>query len=375
MTALLTPLSPFIRDEFALDYTQIGWVLSAFMLTYGVSQLPAGWLSDRFGSRILLTVGVAGVALFGLLVGLAPTYVTMVVALILMGVMGGGYHPASAPLVSASVESKNRGRALGLHQIGGSASNFLTPLIAVAIATAVSWRGSFIAISIPGIIFGIVFYVLLGRRGYTEKAKHAASGGPVDTSPDKIHLRRLVPFLFLSIAVPVLIFSVISFIPLFTVDSFGISEDKAAILLSLVFAAGFWAGPLGGHLSDRLGGVLVILVASLVVGPVVYLLNLTSYNWSIFVVLLAIGTLMYTTMPVSEAYIISQTPQRNRSTVLGIYYFGSRGGMGVMAPIMGSLIDRFGFNTSFTIIAAALLIVALACAAFLWGSRDRPSRQ
>jgi len=136
IASLLVPLLPFIRDEFALDYTQAAWMVSAFLLTYGVSQLPAGWLADRIGPRKLITVGISGVGLAGLLVGLSPTYVMLIVFLVLLGVMGGGYHPAASPLVSESVEPERRGRALGIHQIGGTFSFFLTPLIAVGIAAA-----------------------------------------------------------------------------------------------------------------------------------------------------------------------------------------------------------------------------------------------
>ncbi len=113
LTALPVPLLPFIRNDFALDYTQAGLVVSAFNLAYGIGQLPGGWLADRIGPRILITIGICGVALAGILVGLSQTYIMMLVFLALMGVVGGGYHPSAAPLVSASVEVKNRGRATG----------------------------------------------------------------------------------------------------------------------------------------------------------------------------------------------------------------------------------------------------------------------
>ena len=69
VTALPTPLLPFIRKEFSLDYTQAGLVISAFSLAYGIGQLPAGWLADRIGNRWLITFGIVGVCL--ILAGLA----------------------------------------------------------------------------------------------------------------------------------------------------------------------------------------------------------------------------------------------------------------------------------------------------------------
>ena len=370
LAALLIPLLPFIRDDFTLDYTQVGWVVSAFTLSYGISQLPAGWLADRLGPHILITTGISGVALAGLLVGLSPTYVIMVVFLVLLGVLGGGYHPSAAPLLTAFVEPKNQGRALGLHQIGGGASYFLAPLITVAIATALGWRGSFIGLAIPTIIFGIIFYVILGRWGYGKKAERRTPDSHTETPPAPNRLRRLVVFLTLSIAGQILIHPTMSFIPLFLVDKFTVSEEVAAALLSIVYSGGLWAGPLGGYLSDRIGKIPVIVVTSLIAGPVIYLMSLVAYGWGIYVILFAIGMLFYIRMPVSEAYVISHTSERNRSTVLGIYYFGSRGGPGVIMPVLGYLIDHIGFPSTLSIVGATLTVVAIGCSVFLWGSRD-----
>ncbi len=368
--ALLVPLLPFIRDDFALDYTRTGWLVSAFTVSYGVSQLPAGWLTDRIGSRIVITIGISGVALSGLLVGLSPTYVAMVVFLVLLGVTGGGYHPASIPVITASVDAGKRGRALGLHQIGGTASHFSAPLIAIAIASALGWRSSFIGTAIPIIVFGIVFYVLLGRRRYIRKAGQGISQSFIETPPAPARLGRLVALLTLSITGQTLIVALISFIPLFLVDHFGVDEKTAAALLALTYSAGFWAGPLGGYLSDRLGTVPVMLAVTLVTGPVIYLLNHVPYGLGIGTLLVLIGMSLDSRMPVSESYVTSQASERNRSTILGIYYFGSRGGPGVITPILGFLIDRFGFYTSFSIVGMTLVAVTLTCSAFLWGRRD-----
>jgi MFS family permease len=103
LTALLTPLLPFIRDEFSLNYTQSTLIVSSYSISTGVSQIPAGWLADRIGPHILINVGICGVALTGFLLGLSPTYTMLLVFLVLMGVAAGGYHPAAAPLVSKTL--------------------------------------------------------------------------------------------------------------------------------------------------------------------------------------------------------------------------------------------------------------------------------
>jgi len=369
MMALLTPLLPYIRNEFTLTYTQAGWLVMAYNLAYGLSQLPGGWLADRIEPRIMLAIGVAGVAVAGLLIGLSPTYVMLALFLVLLGMAGGGYHPAAAPLVSASVKPENRGRALGIHQIGGTGSFFLAPLIAAGIAGALGWRGTFLTISIPTIAFGIAFYILLGRMGYVRKAKQPAPSGDTGTQPTPRQLRRLVAFITLGIASMALIYSTISFVPFFIVDHFGASEESAAAMLSLAFFGGLWAGPLGGYLSDRIGRVPVILAVGFIAAPAIYLLNLVSLGLTISIILIIIGMAMHLGMPVVEAYIISHTSERKRSTVLGLYYLGSRGGPAI-APIIGYLIDNYGFYTSFSMVSTTLLAVTVVCALLLWGSRN-----
>lgn len=370
LTALPIPLSPLIRDEFGLNYFRTGLVISVFSLSYGIGQLPAGWLADRIGPRVLLAVGIGGVGIAGLLVGLSQTYVMLLVFLALMGVMGGGYHPSAAPMISASVAPRNRGRALGFHMIGGGFSFFLAPIIAAAIAAAWDWRGSFISLAVPVMLFGIVFYMLLGRHEVKKKAELSttSSSQPEEAAAPR-HWRRLVWFMILSAFTGAVVFSTMSYIPVFLVDHFGVSRATAVASMALVYSGGLWVGPLGGYLSDRWGTVPVILVVCFAAGPVIYLLNLAPYGLGIGVLLVTFGLINYVRMPVSESYIVSHTPERHRSTVLGLYFFGAMEGGGVLTPLLGYLIDQYGFYLSFSIAGAMMLAVTLICSIFLVGDR------
>jgi MFS family permease len=370
LTALPLPLLPMIRGDFGLDYTQSGFVISAFMLSYGIGQLPAGLLADRVGPRILMTTGILGVALAGLLVGLSHTYLMMIVFLVLMGLLAGGYHPAAPPLISASVKPENLGRALGLHMIGGGASFFLAPIMAVWIAVTWGWRGPFIALAVPAAVVGIILYVILGRRGLAKKSQPRVTPSQKDKAADQGRMGPLAYFIFLATYTHAVLFSTMSFIPLFLVDHFLVSKATAGALLALIYSAGLWVGPIGGYLSDRWGRVPVVLTVCIITGPLIYLLNLAPYRWGIVALLLIMGITIYVRMPVSEAYIVGRTSERHRSTVLGIYFFGNMEGGGVFAPIMGYLIDHFGFSASFTIAGATVVAVALICSALLAKGHD-----
>jgi MFS family permease len=370
--ALLVPLLPMIRGEFALDYTQSGLLISAFTLSNGISQVPAGWLADRIGHhRILITVSISGVALAGLLVGLSQTYLMMLAFLVLMGLAAGGYHPASAPLISKSVDRNYRGRALGFHMIGGSASYFLAPLIGVAIASAWGWRGSFIGLALPIFLFGIIFFLILGHQEMEDVKIQRGPERSTRVSVNDARPRHLIAFMALSTFTQAVIVSTIAFIPLFIVDHFGVSKETAATFVAIVYSAGFWAGPLGGYLSDRLGQIPVILALCFISGPVIYFLNLVPYGLGLAAMLLALGMTLIARSAVSQAFIICQTPEHYRSTILGIYFFSGQEGSGILTPAIGYLIDQFGFYVSLTVAAVAIICMTFTCSVLLLSGRGQ----
>jgi len=369
LTALPVPLLPMIRSGFGLTYTQSGLLVSAFSLSYGLAQLPAGWLADRIGRRILVTLSICGVAVAGLVVGLSQAYLLLVGGLILMGVLGGGYHPASPPLISAAVPPGHLGRALGLHVIGGSASYFLAPLLGVGIAAAWGWRGTFLGLAVPTFVFGVIFHILLGRIQQQAKEEQVEAGRGLPDVASRIRIRPLVAVMVLAIGTSAVITSVIAFIPLFLVDRFGAGERTAAAFLSFIYAAGFWAAPAGGYLSDRLGKIPVILAACLLIGPVVLLLEHVPFGLATGALFLAFGTLLMGRAPVVEAFIMSQTNEKNRSTIMGIFYFSAMESGGVLTPIMGRLIDSRGFSFSYALAGGFLIVLTLGCGLVLWRER------
>ncbi|MFC1893653.1 MFS transporter [Chloroflexota bacterium] len=374
VSGILTPLMPMIRSDLNLNYTQAGVVLSAFALTSGISQLPAGWLADYIGPRIVVSIGVAGVALAGVLVGLSQTYVMLVIFLVLMAALGGGYHPAAAAAISSSVNPEIRGRSLGTHMIGGTASLFVAPLLAAGIALVWGWRGSYIALALPTIALGITLYVLLGRQKGIRETKAQITTTTTDndneaqSAPHRI--RRLILFLVLSFSIGALMHSVRAFIPLYVVDHFGVREEAAAALIAIIPFAGMFGGPLGGYLSDHFGRIPVMLVACFLSSPLIYLFSSVPYGLGFGATLVLMGIIDTSRRPISEAYLISEAPAHRRSTILGIYYFTGREIGGIFTPVLGYFIDRFGFTSSFNMVSVALLSVTLICSVVLWSNRD-----
>ncbi len=370
LTALPQPMQPFMQDEFGLSKAQLGGVTAAFSLSSGASQLPAGWLADRIGPTWLITAGVLGVGIGGVLVGLSHSYTVLLICLVFMGFLAGGYHPASTPLISMSVPLHQRGRALGWHLIGGNSSFFLAPIVAGGIAAVWGWRGSFIALAIPTIILGFFFFLYLNKR-YGKAHIEAMKRKQMEERPPQTgYRRRLIAFLAMMIIGGGAGATVNSFLPIYIKEVLGASNKVSAMSLSIIFSSGLWVGPIGGWISDRIGATKVIIVTGIMSGLVIFALKEVSLGWGLWIVLWIMGVIQAVRFPVTEVFIMSQSPAKHRSTIYGVYYSTMQYTGAIFSPIMGGFIDKYGYATMFTFAAWAVTAVAVVTALFIWDARD-----
>jgi len=370
LTALPQPLLPAIRDEFNLSYSRVAFVPMAFALSGATGQLPSGWMADRFGPVILIAIGTVGVAIAGMLIGLSHTFLMLICFLVLMGLLSGGYHPAATPLISASVEPNQRGRALGFHLIGGNSSFFIAPLVAAFISGFWGWRGAFLTLAVPTAVLGIAFYIYLTRWG--GKAHVAAVKRKIvdEKSPQPGYKRRLIAFLSMIVIGGGAGMSIMAFLTLYMTDRLGASNQLAGGLLSIMFSSGLWAGPIGGYISDRIGSVKVVIVTGLLTGILIYTLNFVTLGFSLYFVLFFLGLNMAVRMPVTEVFIMGQSPARHRSAIFGVYYSTMQYTGAIFTPFVGYLIEQWGFKTCFTISATVVTAVAVIGSFFIWDAKD-----
>ncbi len=333
----------------------------------------AGWLADRWGRKILLGFGILGVALAGILVGLSPNFVFLMATLILMGILGGGYHPASTPMISNSVEPKKLGRALGIHTIGGSSSYFIAPIVAAAIATYFGWKNAFIFLSVPTAIFGVVFFWLLRKQSIKDKANPGARvkadiSGDYQASPGQN--RRLIAFMVLTVVAGGMAGALGPFLGLYFTDVLGLSKGMAASVIAIGASAGLWAPLVGGYLADKIGKTYIILFTFLAGGLGIFLYGVLPWGAGYIVLLLLMGILGYLRMPVSESLVISLTTPKHRSTIYGIYYSSTQQAASLLALLMGFLIDHYGFKFAFNLTSAIVVGVTLIASVFLLRKKD-----
>jgi MFS transporter, ACS family, hexuronate transporter len=157
-------LMPWVQPDLGLDNTQVGLTASALSLTWALSGLFFGAMSDRTGRRkVYLLVGTVAFCLCSFATGLATTFLLLVGARLLMGASEGMVMPVSQSLIVESVSPRRRGIAMGVAQNFGSnlLGSFAAPVLLVAFATAFGWRNAFFLAGVPGLITaGLLWWLI-----------------------------------------------------------------------------------------------------------------------------------------------------------------------------------------------------------------------
>ena len=136
----------FIREDLRITKSQMDLALGAFFIAYALGQVPSGWLSQRFGPRIMMTLYMVGWSVFGVFIALAQDFATLFAARFLLGLSQAGAYPTAALIVKRWVPDRHRGLASSVVAFGGRAggagANWLTGVLIVA----------FVPFSTPGSI-------------------------------------------------------------------------------------------------------------------------------------------------------------------------------------------------------------------------------
>ncbi|MEO8495869.1 MAG: MFS transporter, partial [Planctomycetota bacterium] len=115
----------YMQQDLGLTDQQVGQMLGAFFLTYALGQVPAGWLNDRFGSRLMLTIYIISWSLFTGLTGAAGAFGALLLLRYGFGLAQSGAYPTAASVVSKWVPLQTRGRASGIIAVGGRVGGVL----------------------------------------------------------------------------------------------------------------------------------------------------------------------------------------------------------------------------------------------------------
>ena len=160
--AFLHPLLPRLMDKLGLSVALAAVLTMTLSLASSLPQPVMGYFADRVDRRWLVALGPIVSGVFLSLIGLAPTFGTLVLLLALGGLGSAFFHPPAVSLAGRVSEGKGSGMRVSIFSFGGHLGFAIGPLVAVAIVGFSTLEGLWVAM-FPGILIGLATLALLPR--------------------------------------------------------------------------------------------------------------------------------------------------------------------------------------------------------------------
>lgn len=162
---IITVALPEIRSGLGANFSDIQWVLDAYALSLASLLLTTGALADRYGRRLLFSIGLVVFTLGSLLCGLAQSPLMLILSRTGQGVGGAIMFSTSLALLANSFRGKDRGAAFGAWGLVMGMAVSLGPILGGLITTGISWRGIFLVnVPIGVVALGITFWAVKESR-------------------------------------------------------------------------------------------------------------------------------------------------------------------------------------------------------------------
>ena len=363
---LLAPLFVFIRQDYAVSYTDLGLALTAFNVASSILQTPTGFLVDRMNARLVIVGGLLlGAAAFAI-AGLINSFWVFVAMFAVAGIGNTVYHPADYTLLARHVPPERAGRVFSYHTFSGMIGNAAAPPTLVLMYGLVGWRGAFYGAAALGVICAIWLLCLRDPAPH-EQAPSARKDKASGPEPDEAQ-RNSSWQLLMS---PPILLNLVFFI-LLSFCGGGLTNYLVVALGALygtpleISNAALTALLIMGAVGVLVGGMLTgwtsrhALVAScglIATATVCTLLGLVDFNAIALVLLMSVaGFFSGMTMPSRDMIVRGVTPPGAFGRVFGFVSTGFNIA-GIVSPlIFGQLLDHGYVREMFFFMAVCALL-------------------
>jgi NNP family nitrate/nitrite transporter-like MFS transporter len=266
---LISAFAPRFRELFHLTATQTAFLVAVPVLLGALLRIVTGMLADRFGGRIVFAVLMIVVAAPAYVVPIVPSYQKLLIVAFFLGIAGSSF-AVGVGFVSRWFPAEKQGSALGVYglgNIGQSAAVFFGPVLAVALG----WQNVFRGMAALLILWGVAFYLV--ARNSPKSVRPAGVGTMVRLLSREKLSWVLSLFYFLTFG-GFVAFSI--YLPVLLKDQFGLKPADAGFRTAGFVVLATLARPLGGWLSDKIGGARVLQIVFLGVVPFALLMSWPS---------------------------------------------------------------------------------------------------
>jgi NNP family nitrate/nitrite transporter-like MFS transporter len=248
---MIAPMAKTFQTQFHLSESQ-AWALIAVPVLLGsVGRLPAGMLTDRFGGRVVFTVLLLGSALAALLLSFATSYTALLVGGFCVGLAGTSFS-VGVGLVSRWFPPARQGFALGVYG-AGTGGQTLALMGVPFLAKSMGWPGTYRVFAAVAAVAAVVFYLLARDAPVERQAKGVGEmlrvfrEQPLSWLLGLFYFVTFGGFVALSIGLPKLL-----------QELFHLTREDAGLRVAGFVLVAIIMRPIGGVLSDRIGGAKVL---------------------------------------------------------------------------------------------------------------------
>ncbi|MFM2129827.1 MAG: hypothetical protein RL477_1373 [Pseudomonadota bacterium] len=375
----LPPLLPLLNKDLGISYTMLGALLSLRGMMSSGMQMPAGFMVDRYGAKLVLAIGLAMCAIGTMMTAMAIDYWMILLGGVVLGIGNSAFHPADYSILGASMDEKFMGRAFSIHSFSGNLGNAIAPVVLIAITSFFNWRVSLLVAGVAGFVImaGLMTqwkYISedsLPQRKKKKQAEESAEGAaPEQSTWDVLRYVLTSPavlFLFLYYCMNTLASGGLRN---FAVAGLVETHDTTAAIANAAFTA-FLVANAGGVL---VGGWLADftkrheLVAALGLGisaAVLALLGVYSLPGILVVVIFAFAGLTNGLIgPARDMLIRRASPKGAMGQVFGFVFSGQTIGQIVAPLLFGFMIDSgvpawiFYTSAIFTVLCMVVVLIS-----------------
>jgi len=241
---------PRIQQDLGITPQLWGWILGAFILSYGLFEIPTGAMGDRQGQRRVLTRIVVWWSAFTSLTGAALNFPQLLATRFLFGAGEAGAYPNISGVLAKWFRPEERARTQGFIWAASRFGGALAPLLVVPLQTGVGWRWTFVILGAMGLMWSAVWHSLYRDPVWSGGASVPAHG----SVPWRTLISRRQMWL---IFVMYFCYSwgswfYFGWFPIYLVKGAGFTEAQMGVFAALPFLMGSAGNLAGGFLCDRL---------------------------------------------------------------------------------------------------------------------------
>jgi MFS family permease len=360
----------FIR-HFALTDVDRGWINAAFFWSYGLFQVPMGWVADRYGVKWPYAISFALWCIATALMGAVTALASLVVMRLIIGMAEAIVIPASYRWIRNNFDEKHNGLAVGILAMGNKFGPALGAPVGAWFIVNYSWQMMFIATGLVGLIW-LAPWLLLVRNDLPSKAELVSANRSARTVSLGSILSSPVVWggMITNFCYGYFTFYCMTWMPAYLVEQRNLSISRSGLFTFFSFAGIAVVAALAGWAADRIiarGANPVVVrkaftIAGFVGGCSVLLgAYAHSLDMALFWNVLSLSLLGMTTANNLVLSRLTLIPKQAIGLVTGVQQVATSLAGGVAASLSGWLLHVSGsYDLPMMVILVFLLIGALA---------------